>query len=119
MSIRDLKHAALLQEWSGRIAECRSSGKSVKEWCAAQGIVTKTYYYWEKQFVTEASRQQGLVSTGSESLVRVDPGILGSRETDATVSGIAIRHGRSVITLPVGSNMEAVADLVRALNSNA
>ena len=102
MGVRELKHAALLQEWSGRIAECRSSGKSVKEWCAAQGIVTKTYYYWEKQFVTEMSRQQGLASTGSESLIRVDPDILSSGRTEAMDSGISIRHGRSIITLPQG-----------------
>ena len=26
MGVKELKHAAKLQEWSGRIADCRSSG---------------------------------------------------------------------------------------------
>ena len=30
MGVKELKHAAKLQEWSGRIADCRSSGMSVK-----------------------------------------------------------------------------------------
>ena len=34
-------------------------------------------------------------------------------------SGIIIRHGESVITLPAGSSTEAVADLVKALNRHA
>lgn len=29
MGVRAMKHAALLREWSARIAECRSSGMSV------------------------------------------------------------------------------------------
>lgn len=62
MWVREMKHAAMLQEWSGRIAECRSSGMAVKNWCKAQGIAIKTYYYWEWKFVTEASRQSRIIS---------------------------------------------------------
>ena len=45
MGVQAIKHAAMLQEWSTKIAECRSSGMSVKDWCAEQGITIKTYYY--------------------------------------------------------------------------
>ncbi len=38
ISVQELKHAARLQEWSARVAECRSSGNSVKGWCAEQRI---------------------------------------------------------------------------------
>ena len=34
-------------------------------------------------------------------------------------TGIIIRHGESVITLPAGSSTEAIADLVKALNRHA
>jgi len=34
-------------------------------------------------------------------------------------SGIIIRHGDSVITLPAGSSAESVAKLVKALNRHA
>ena len=49
MGVQAIKHAVMLQEWSTKIAECRSSGMSVKDWCAEQGITIKTYYYWEKR----------------------------------------------------------------------
>ena len=102
MGVRELKHAALLQEWSGKIAECRSSGKSVKEWCATQGIATKTYYYWEKRFVTEASQRLALPTAQPGSLAQVNPDILDSNRSEALATGITIRHGRSLITLPQG-----------------
>ena len=119
MGVRELKHRAKLQEWSERIAECRGSGQSVKAWCAGQGIKTKTYYYWEKQFVAEASQQLALPGpTQSMSLIRVNPETMASG-TEAIESGITIRHGESVITLPDGSSVEIIANLVKALNRYA
>ena len=60
ISVQELKHAARLQEWSARVAECRSSGIGVKAWCAEQGIALKTYYNWEKQIVKAATQQYAL-----------------------------------------------------------
>ena len=120
MGVQAMKHAALLQEWSGRIAECRSSKKSVKAWCSEQGIPIKTYYYWEKKFVTEATQQLSLPApTQAGMLMQVNPDALPSGDAADIGSGITIHHGESVITLPVGSSTEAVADLVKALNRNA
>ena len=50
------------------------------------------------------------------TLVRVNPDAMASGETAAIESDITIRHGESIITLPVGSSAEAVANLVKALN---
>ena len=116
MGVQAMKHAALLQEWSGRIAECRSSKMSVKAWCSEQGIPIKTYYYWEKKFVTEATQQLSLPApTQAGILMRINPDALPSGGGNANGIGIIIRHGESIITLPAGSN----ADLVKALNRNA
>ncbi len=120
MGVQAMKHAALLQEWSSKIAECRSSGMSVKAWCNEKGIPIKTYYYWEKRFVTEATQQLSLPApTQAGMLMRVDPDALPSGDENSIGSGITIRHGESVITLPAGSSAEAVADLVKALNRHA
>ncbi len=117
MGIMEMKHRAKLQEWSEKIAECRGSGKNVKEWCREQGINTKTYYYWEKAYVTEATRKSGPETSENGMLMRLDletmPG-----EGNVVGSGITIRHGESEITLPSGSRMETIAELVRALNSH-
>ncbi len=118
--VQELKLAGRMQEWSTRIAECRSSGMSVKTWCKAQGISVQTYYRWEKRIVTEVTQQMSLPApTQAGLLMRVNPETLPSGETGITSSGITIRHGESVISLPAGSSAEAVADLVKALNRYA
>ena len=118
--VQELKLAARMQEWSARIAECRSSGMSVRAWCKEQGIAIQTYYHWEKRFVTEATQQLSLpapMQTGM--LMRVNPDTLPSGDANAIGAGITIRHGESVITLPAESSAEAVAELVKALNHHA
>ncbi len=118
--VQELKLAARMQEWSARIAECRSSGMSVRAWCKEQGIAIQTYYHWEKRFVTEATQQLSLpVPTQAGMLMRINPETLPGDEMSTISSCITIRHGESVITLPAGSSAEAVADLVKALNRHA
>lgn len=38
-----------LSLWQERIKECHNSGMTVLEWCAANGISNKTYYYWHRK----------------------------------------------------------------------
>ena len=120
IGVTELKREAMLREWSARIAECRNSGKAVKAWCTEQGISAQTYYRWEKRFVEKASQQLSLqASTQSGMLMRVNPDALPSGDVNAIGSGITIRHGESIITLPSGSSAESIADLVKALNRHA
>ena len=83
----------------------------------AYGVSIKTYYYWEKRIVAEASQQANLPATTQGSvLVRVDPETLSGGEAGSSEACFTIRHGKSTITLPVGSSVETIADLVKALN---
>ena len=118
--VQELKHAAKVQEWSARVAECRSSGIGVKAWCREHGIALKTYYNWERQIVKEATQQYALPAPAQgDRLIRVNPDAMPGGGTVAVESDITIRHGESIITLPAGSSAEAVADLVKALNRHA
>ena len=72
MGVQAIKHAALLRAWSGRIAECRSSGKTVKAWCEAEGVSIRTYYYWEKRIVAEASQEAKLRRNSQNSFKLAD-----------------------------------------------
>ena len=119
-SVQEVKHAASLREWSARVAECRSSGISVKTWCAEQGIALKTYYNWEKQIVKAATQQYALpVPAQAGLLMQVNPETMPSGEIETIESEVTIRHGESIITLHAGSNTETIADLVKALNRHA
>ena len=62
MGVQELKHAAKLREWSEKVAECRTSGKGVRAWCADRGVSTKTYYHWEKLVVMQAAQNNMLPS---------------------------------------------------------
>ena len=118
--VQGLKHAAKVQEWSARIAECRGSGIGVKAWCRERGIALKTYYNWEREIVREATQQYALPAPAQgDMLIRVNPDAMPGGGTVAVESDITIRHGESIITLPAGSSAEAVADLVKALNRHA
>ena len=116
-SVQALKHAARLQEWSAKVAECRSSGNSVKAWCAEHGIALKTYYNWERQIVREATQKYVLPApVQSGVLLQINPEEMPNDTTNASWATISIRHGESAITLPAGSSMESIAELVKALN---
>ena len=118
--VQELKHAAKVQEWSARVAECRSSGIGVKAWCREHGIALKTYYNWERQIVKEATQRYALPAPAQgDMLIRVNPDAMPGGGTVAIESDITIRHGESIITLAAGSSAEAVADLVKALNRYA
>lgn len=47
-----------LAVWTQRIADCRSSEKSVRDWCQEKGISEKTYYYWQRRIFKMAQAQQ-------------------------------------------------------------
>ena len=119
-SVRELKHAVHLQEWSVRVAECRSSKLGVKAWCKEQGIALKTYYNWERQIIREATDQYRLQASEQRgTLIQVKPDALPCcSETDIRTV-ITIRHGETEITLPSGSTAESIAELVKALNRHA
>ena len=118
--VQGLKHAAKLQEWSVRIAECRGSGIGVKAWCREHGIALKTYYNWERQIVKEATQQYALaVPAPAGMLVQVNPDTMVSDDVNSIETTVTIRHGESIITLPAGSSTGAIADLVKALNRYA
>ena len=120
MGVQAIKHEALLQAWSSRITECRTSGKTVKAWCEAEGVSIKTYYYWEKRIVAEANQQANLPATTQGSiLMRVNPETLSDGDTGRSEAYFTIRHGDSAIILPAGSSVETIADLVKALNRHA
>lgn len=120
MDVRAIKHQTLMQEWSERIRECRSSGKSVAEWCGENGIKTKTYYYWEKQFISQVMEQKHLPEGKQEKarLVQIQPDQLPCTPEPSTGS-IVVRCGMTAIELPVGTSMDAISSLVAALNRHA
>ena len=49
MDVQKLTHEVRLQQWGRTVKECRSSGKSVKSWCAEQNINIKNLLLLAKE----------------------------------------------------------------------
>lgn len=49
ISLSTAKHESYINIWRERVMACRSSGKTIVDWCAENGINLKTYYYWQKR----------------------------------------------------------------------
>ena len=120
MDVRAIKHQALMREWSARIRECRSSGKSVTAWCEEHRVKTKTYYYWEKQFISHVVEQKCLTDDmrGKTGLIQVQPDQL-PRATEPSTGSIVVRCGMTAIELPAGTSVDTISTLVAALNRHA
>ena len=72
MKANEAKHEARLRGWRERVQERRSSGQSVKEWCAGHGVNPATYYRWEREVLGRTKDTQVTVKEkqGSREEVR-------------------------------------------------
>ena len=115
MTILEAKREMRLAVWQQHIQDQRSSGLTMRAWCAQNGCSEKSYYYWLK-LVRERMLEQAAEST----LVQVRPEELVSAsipETGIGISGsVVIRFGHACIELPEHTDTEAIASLVKALN---
>ena len=50
-------HQANLNEWSKHLADQKSSGLSVMEWCKLNNLSKYQYFYWKRQLKEEAFEQ--------------------------------------------------------------
>lgn len=119
MTAKELKHMARLSERKGKVTECRSSGQSVKAWCQERGIACKTYYYWEKEILSEAGRQMVAQENGSgTSFVEVlaFPGRAAVREEKPALAA-KLRTGSGELEVYVGVEAMVLETLLRALKN--
>ena len=47
--LQTLNEQNKLALWAERVNACRSSGRTVKDWCKESGICEQTYYRWQKR----------------------------------------------------------------------
>ena len=103
MTANDLRRIAKMSEWKERVAECRSSGMGVKEWCAAQGISNQTYYRWEKLIIAEASgKLQAQNSLGTISTPATTVPVFAELDPLKTAT-LARNAGGAVATIQCGN----------------
>ena len=88
------------QQWVQIIRECQSSGLSNKEYCQQHGNPEKSYYYWLRKLRSAAAE-------GIPQIVEVDP--------PAVEDKVYIRFRGAELALPAGTDVEAIAAVLRSL----
>ena len=101
LAVRDAYRA---QQWDTVVQECAASGLSNREFCRQRGIPEKSFYYWQRKL-----RQQ-IVESAAPQLVPLEP---------VTEPGdlLQIQYRGAELKLPAGVDMDAVAALLRSLQS--
>lgn len=106
MTSREAKHQASLSVWQGNVAECRSSGLSVRQWCKENQVSPQTYYQWEIEVLEHASKEQAAFAEVPLKNKSRFPGGCYAAKWDA-VRGCLPRSGRGNIG---GHLQDAVPD---------
>ena len=102
--VLDVRDEYRAQQWALVIQECSASGLSNREFCRQRGISEKSFYYWQRKMRTK------LIEAASPQLVELDP-------TAATDDVFQIRYRGTELKLPTGVDMDAVAALLRSVQS--
>ena len=86
------------------VQECAASELSNREFCRQRGIPEKSFYYWQRKL-----RQQ-IVESAAPQLVPLEP-VTESEDL------LQIQYRGAELKLPAGVDMDAVAALLRSLQS--
>ena len=101
LAVRDEYRA---QQWAMVVQECAASGLSNREFCRQRGIAEKSFYYWQRKLRTQ------IVESAAPQLVQLEP----VTEPDDLLQ---IQYRGAELKLPIGVDMDAVAALLRSLQS--
>ena len=101
LAVRDEYRA---QTWAMLIQESKTSGLTNKEFCEQRGISEKSFYYWQRKL------RAHIIESSEPQLVPLNQPISSEDILD-------IRFRGAELKLPAGVDIEAVAVLLRSLQS--
>ena len=107
--IESISLEILHKAWREMYESYLSSGKTVIEWCAENGISKKTFYYRLRQI-----RKDVIETVESHDIVPITAVPEQQKNTDASIK----IHGSGIsIELPVGISPEVLIAAIRGLRS--
>lgn len=110
-SLQVMSKQERLENWTARIAACRDSGMTVREWCRENGISEKTYYYWQRRLFDTLSQQRKAIQP---AFAEITPS-----KMDHLDSGIAVtvRISGAEADIHTGADAATVETVLRILKS--
>ena len=101
LAVRDKYRA---QTWAMLIQECNNSGLTKREFCQQRGISEKSFYYWLRKLRSQMAEAAG------PQLVQLDPRVVSN-------DMLQIQYRGAELKLPTGVDIDAVAALLRSIQS--
>ena len=86
------------------IQECNNSGLTKREFCQQRGISEKSFYYWLRKLRSQMAEAAG------PQLVQLDPRVVSN-------DMLQIQYRGAELKLPTGVDIDAVAALLRSIQS--
>ena len=118
MDTRKIDREIKMKQWIEIIRECRSSGQTVKSWCAEQGINQTSYYYWLRRIRTAACNTLPINTEGTNQIVPLKNEEL-KQESESIVSSqtaaIIIRLNTAVVEIQNGATSSVIENTLHAL----
>lgn len=96
------------QEWEKRITAYKSSGQSVREWCAANGVKSERMWYWLRRVRSQGSGEQ------SASWLQA---VVSFGTVPGEQAGLIVRVGKAGIEVKSGFDPDLLSQVVRALSA--
>ena len=101
LAVRDEYRA---QTWARLIQECNNSGLTKREFCQQRGISEKSFYYWLRKMRSQ------MAEAAAPQLVQLEPALVPD-------DMLQIQYRGAELKLPAGVDMDAVAAILRSLQS--
>ncbi len=121
MDVQKITHEVRLQQWGNIVKDCRSSGKSIKAWCAEKSINIKTYYYWQKKVCQVACRELVVGQKRNFEAVPINSGsVFAEISVPKSNSGrlaVTIHHNNTEVNIYCGADAAIVETALQALRS--
>ena len=92
-----------MEQWRQIIQECQENGLSNKAYCELHGISEKTYYYWLRKL------RRAIMEQAVPQIMEVGP------EEKEPTEMLYIRYRGAEMTLPDGTDIDAIASVLRSL----
>ena len=112
MDSREMTQQVRLQYWAGILRERQASGLSIRKWCQEQGIVEKTYHYWQHKLRNTVCQE--LASAGQAPRGWA---ICETSKSESTWNSISIKIGKSHVTADSNTDPELLSKVCRVLMS--
>ena len=100
-----------LANWTARIAACRGSGMTVREWCRENGLSEKTYYYWQRRLFDTLSQQRKAIQP---TFAEITPSTRGRLDSCIAVT---VRVSGVEADIHAGADAATVETVLRVLKS--